>query len=479
MVDPRRIYKLNDHPEKSGCVVCWMQRDQRTTDNWMLLFAQERALALQRPMVVLFCLSPGFLGAALRQYEFMLRGLEKVAKNLAACNIRFVLLHGEPSAQIPGFLEKTGAGLLVTDFNPLKVSVKWKQEVLKKISIAFYEVDAHNILPCRYISDKPEYAAFTLRKKVEHSLQDFLTDIPQIKVHPDFNDDLGLCSLYVTENQVNSGMIFTLTHHSPDQPSQLYSPIDWAGLLSTFSCNREVTAIDWILPGEKHAAEALRLFIDDRLDHYETNRNLPEKKGQSDLSPYLHFGHLSAQRVALEVLHAHKKPESRAAFLEELIVRRELADNFCLYNQDYDKFDGFQRWARHTLNKHRNDHREFLYSVDQFEKAETHDNLWNAAQREMVCKGKMHGFMRMYWAKKILEWTTTPEEAVAIAIYLNDKYLLDGRDPNGYAGIAWAIGGTHDRPWGERNIFGMIRFMNYQGCKRKFDINSYIKQNNQ
>ena len=157
-------------------------------------------------------------------------------------------------------------------------------------------------------------------------------------------------------------------------------------------------------------------------------------------------------------------------------MRRELADNFCLYNPLYDSFDGFPSWAKATLNKHREDPREYLYTAAQFEQHETHDELWNAAQNEMVNTGKMHGFIRMYWAKKILEWTSSPEEAMAIAIYLNNKYSLDGRDPNGYAGIAWAIGGMHDRPWGERTVFGMIRYMNYQGCKRKFNIQKYVSK---
>jgi len=168
-------------------------------------------------------------------------------------------------------------------------------------------------------------------------------------------------------------------------------------------------------------------------------------------------------------------PESVADFLEELIVRREIADNFCLYNANYDSFNGFPEWAQKSLNVHKNDKREYVYSLEELEYAKTHDNLWNAAQLEMVKKGKMHGFLRMYWAKKILEWTRSPEDALNFAIYLNDKYELDGRDPNGYTGIAWAIGGVHDRPWKERHIFGMVRYMRYEGCKRKFNIEKYIQ----
>jgi deoxyribodipyrimidine photo-lyase len=185
----------------------------------------------------------------------------------------------------------------------------------------------------------------------------------------------------------------------------------------------------------------------------------------------LHYGQVSAQRLAFQVQTLlGVNSESQEAYLEELIVRRELADNYCFYNSNYDNFNGFPDWAKKTLNEHRFDKREFLYSCDEFELAKTHDPLWNAAQNQMVRDGKMHGFLRMYWAKKILEWTPSPEEAQAIAIYLNDKYELDGIDPNGYTGINWSIGGVHDRAWTERPVFGKIRFMNYAGCKRKFDV---------
>ena len=192
------------------------------------------------------------------------------------------------------------------------------------------------------------------------------------------------------------------------------------------------------------------------------------------MSPYLHFGQISAQRVALDVKAFQGNKESEAAFLEELIIRRELSDNFCLYNSNYDSFEGFPNWAKETLNKHRKDKRDFIYTKEEFELAATHEYLWNAAQTELVITGKMHGYMRMYWAKKILEWTKSPEEALSIAVYLNDKYELDGRDPNGYVGCAWSIGGVHDRAWTERNVIGKIRYMNLNGAKRKFDVEEYV-----
>jgi deoxyribodipyrimidine photo-lyase len=447
LIDPERTFILKHAEIKPGPVVYWMQRDQRVNDNWALLFAQERALKMCQPLLVVFCLAPGFLGATIRQYGFMLRGLAIVEGNLKQNNISFFILKGLPHETLPRFLVKEGAGMLVTDFNPLHLKMEWCRKLSDRIDIPIYEVDAHNIIPCRYISGKQEYAAFSMRKKVEKNLPSFLTGYPSIVKHPDFP---------VSEEPMVT---------------------DWNGIIDSLEVDRMVTEVHWLLPGENAGAEAMSDFLAHRLNQYNADRNFPDRHGQSDLSPYLHFGHLSAQRLALEVLHHNSETASKNAFLEELIVRRELADNFCLHNPNYDRFSGFQPWAQASLNKHRDDDREYCYSPEQLEAGVTHDALWNAAHHEMVDTGKMHGYMRMYWAKKILEWTSSPEEAMEIAIYLNDKYELDGRDPNGYAGIAWSIGGTHDRPWGERNIFGMIRYMNYQGCKRKFDVEKY-KYNN-
>jgi len=217
-------------------------------------------------------------------------------------------------------------------------------------------------------------------------------------------------------------------------------------------------------------------FIENKFDKYADLRNDPNSNVLSNFSPYSHFGQISAQRVAL-VLYGFGNHPSTESFLDELIVRRELSDNYCYYNSNYDSFIGFPDWAKQTLNDHRADERDFVYSLRKFEEAKTHEDLWNAAQNELIRTGKMHGYMRMYWAKKILEWSKSPEEALKIAIYLNDKYELDGRDPNGYVGCAWAIGGVHDRAWGERAVYGKIRYMNRGGAKRKFDINKYILKN--
>ena len=426
-----------------------MQRDQRVRDNRALVYAQEKAIENRQPLLVVFCLLPGFLDATGLQFQFMLKGLKEVSASLGKKNISMLILKGEPVQVIPELVSSLDAGLLVSDFNPLRIVQGWKNSLVKHLSTAFHEVDAHNIIPARFISQKVEFSAFTLRRKIERTLGDFLQEeIPQLSIHP------------FTKHGA--------WHNTDPLSSLLYKP--------EMDCylSQPAQDISWVKPGEEAALEAMEQFIACRLDGYGLLRNDPNETGQSGLSPYLHFGQLSAERIAIEAKKSNAESLSKKAFLEELIVRRELADNFCLYNPAYDSFEGFHPWAKTTLNKHRGDPREFLYDLPAFELAETHDPLWNAAQKEMRLTGKMHGYMRMYWAKKILEWTGSPEEAMAVAVYLNDKYELDGRDPNGYAGIAWSIGGVHDRAWGERPVFGMIRYMNFQGCRRKFDINRYI-----
>jgi deoxyribodipyrimidine photo-lyase len=448
MVNEKRIRPLRYGAGHSGPVVYWMSRDQRIKDNWALLFAQDIALTQRAPFLVIFCLVPYFLNATIRQYGFMMRGLEEMEIALKGKNIPFYLISGFPEQQIPEFIEKYRVGTLVTDFDPLRIKRQWKESVAKKIAVPFYEVDAHNIVPCWIASQKQEYGAYTFRPKIREWLREFLEDFPGVKRHP-----------------VPWGY--------------RVRPIDWEGIRQALPVERTVPEVDWIVPGEKGGQKLLKNFVRRSLPRYGEKRNDPaQQEGQSHLSPYLHFGQVSAQRVALEVLRSEAGRMAKEVFLEELVVRRELSDNFCLYNPHYDRFEGFPQWAKKTLNEHRDDIRIHLYLPEVFEQAETHDDLWNAAQRELAKRGKMHGYMRMYWAKKILEWTESPEKAMEIAIYLNDRYELDGRDPNGYAGISWSIGGVHDRAWNEREIFGKVRFMSYHGCRSKFDVKAYIEYAN-
>ena len=444
-MDPLRARLLKAGKETKGPVVYWMSRDQRVQDNWALIFAGQAARERKAQLLVVFCLVPQFLTAGRQQYKFMLRGLEELAGRCAEIGIPFHLLAGDPAEKIPEFIGACRAGLLVTDFDPLKIKRQWKDAVSQRIAIPFYEVDAHNIVPCWLASPKQEFSARTLRVKYGRILDDFLDEFPK------------------------TGRFYNI-------PDAGKATIDWKKAGNFNQANPDVPEVQSIKAGEAAAQTQLRRFLKDKLPDYSRDRNDPTRNGQSGLSAYLHFGQISAQRVALAARKAQAPPEAKAAFLEELIVRRELADNFCFYNQDYDTVKAFPAWAQATLNQHWRDARTWKYSLPQFEAAQTHDNLWNAAQMEMVKTGKMHGYMRMYWAKKILEWSESPEAALRIAITLNDKYQLDGRDPSGYAGCAWSIGGLHDRPWQERPIFGKIRYMNENGCRRKFDVDAYVEK---
>jgi deoxyribodipyrimidine photo-lyase len=381
----------------------------------------------------------------MRHYGFMLKGLQEVEKKLEGMNVPFFLLPGIPDEEIPAFLAAHGVGTLVSDFEPLHIKRAWKKAVADRVDIPFHEVDARNVVPCWLASNKQEYGAYTLRPKIRRALEEYLVDFPAPNKHPT-----------PWEGEVEK--------------------TNWDAVRSTLQVDQSVQEVDWIQPGEKAAQKALRDFMSKRLAQYDGARNDPTKAGQSNLSPYLHFGQLSGQRIALEVSRSRKDKKSREAFLEELIVRREISDNFCFYNVNYDSSEGFPDWAKKTLNDHRKDPREYIYSLEDFENANTHDPLWNAAQMEMVRTGKMHGYMRMYWGKKILEWTESPEDALEIAIYLNDRYELDGRETNGYTGIAWCIGGVHDRAWPQRPVFGKIRYMSYNGCKSKFNVSAYIEK---
>jgi deoxyribodipyrimidine photo-lyase len=245
---------------------------------------------------------------------------------------------------------------------------------------------------------------------------------------------------------------------------------DWNYLYQSLQLDSSVPKVTWIKPGQKEAYKMLNKFKNDSLENYEKHSNKPEFVSLSNMSPYLHFGHISAQYIALNIPNKYK------SYLEELIIRRELADNFCYYQKDYDKFDAFPKWAQETLKKHTKDSRPYVYSLTQFENSKTHDPLWNAAMTEMVKFGKMHGYMRMYWAKKILHWSKHPYEALKITQYLNDKYFLDGRDPNGYTNIAWSIGGVHDHGWTEREVFGKIRSMTFASTSKKFNYKKYIER---
>ena len=442
-IAPQRVRLLKEGNDTGGPVVYWMTREQRVADNWALLQAQNFAVKHKRPLVVVFCLVPDYPGANIRHYGFMLKGLQEVEHNLQKLEIPFILLPGNPPETLARYLKKIKGAFLVTDFDPLRIKRFWQNDVAANMEGSFYVIDGHNIVPCWHASPKQEYGAYTLRPKLKKLLPVFLCDFPAI------------VSYSVGSKKISA------------------APVDWQKMYS-YVRDHSVQEVDWLMPGETAARVSAERFVKEGLQKYIQNRNDPNLDGQSNISPYLHFGHVAPQRVALLVNGSKIYAEAKEAFLEELIIRRELADNFCYYNENYDRFEGFPNWARKTLNEHRADKREYQYSRETFEQGKTHDELWNAAQHQMVEWGKMHGYLRMYWAKKILEWSASPEQALRTAVCLNDKYELDGRDPNGYTGIAWSMGGVHDRAWKERTVLGKVRYMSYAGCVRKFDVKQYV-----
>lgn len=427
------------------CVVYWMQRAQRAADNPALDTAIEAANLLGKPVVVFFALVP-YPNANWRHYQFMVEALSDTATRLARRGVGFVLRR-HPDNDLAAFCEEVRAALVVGDENPLREPERWRQALSEKLRAPFWTVDADVIVPSKLIV-KEQFAARTLRPRIHALLPKFFTAGAEPKPRVAWKTPRGLRSL------------------SPD-----------GDVLDGFPLDRTTQPVVGFRGGTSEAMKALRRFVSGRLVGYAARRNEPVVAGTSQLSPYLHFGHIGPRAVALAVRDAGAPAADRDAFLEEMIVRRELAVNFVRYNPHYDSLASAEPWALRTLREHAGDPRPYLYIERQLENAGTHDPLWNAAQRQMVLTGWMHGYVRMYWAKKILEWSRDPEAAFNIAVRLNDRYELDGRDPNGYAGVAWAVAGKHDRAWGPaRPVYGMVRYMSFASTSRKFDSKAYIAQ---
>ncbi len=440
--DPRVAVRRGGTPDPSGAVVvCWLQRAARADDNPSLDVAILEANRLGLPVVALFVVRAGWPRATARHYRFMLDGLAELGPPLAARGVAFALREGD-EGEVARFCSEVRAALLVGDENPLREPERWRRQVAREVAVPYVTVDADVIVPS-VLLEKEQFSAGTMRPRVQRHLEWFLVPGP------------GARAKVVRDGVVAQGFSPAVLDHligaSPAAPG-------WPG-------------------GARAARRALRRFVRERLAGYASRRNRPEVEGTSQLSPYLHFGQIGPREVALAVQGAEAPAEDRRAFLDQFVVRRELAWNFVRFNPRYDSIEGCEPWARRTLDAHRADQREYLYGLAALETAGTHDPLWNAAQRQMVETGWMHGYLRMYWAKKILEWSASPEEAMAHAIELNDRYELDGRDPNGYAGIAWAIGGKHDRAWGpERPVYGTVRYMSLASTSRKFDSRAYISR---
>ena len=423
----------------------------RDRDNAALDIAVAAANELGKPLVVFFAPVPFYPHANLRHYKFLAEGIPDIAAALARRNVGFIL-RKFPDHSLIGFCDEVKAALVVGDENPMREPEAWRQSAAKKLGVPLWTVDADVIVPSRLL-EKAQYAAHIIRPRLQAQLKRFL--VPSTNPRAAF------------------------PWKAPRSLLSIDPQIDWhrADLTEGWSIDRSVSMVSGWRGGTEEARRLLHEFVQHKLRGYGTLRNKPEVDHTSRLSPYLHFGHIGPVTIALAVEKADAPIADKEAFLNQIITWRELALNLVRFNPDYDNFLCGEPWAHRSLAQHAKDPRPVLYTERQLENAETHDPLWNAAQMQMVTTGWMHNYVRMYWAKKILEWSPAPAEAYRVAVYLNDKYELDGRDPNGYAGIAWSIVGKFDRPWFERPIFGQIRYMSGASTGKKFDSRKYIQQN--
>lgn len=439
-----RIHYRNSQPVRDGdYVLYWMQQSQRSRCNYTLEYAVSRANDLGLPCVVFFGVTPKFPEANRRHYRFMLEGLVETKNNLESRNISFVLEISDPverAASLAG-----SAALLVMDRSYLKIQRQWRTTLISKVSCMCVEVESDVVVPVETASIKEEYSAATLRRKLMPMVPSFLKLAEEQEVLADLKESKLPLNLFNDSDYILDRLIF----------------------------KNKIPEVDLIHGGTGEAEKLLDGFVENNLKFYDTLRNDPTRDFASHMSPYLHFGQISSVYIALKVLRSGFSAVDK--FIDELVVRRELSVNFLYYNPMYDHFEGLPNWAKKTLEEHAADPRPFIYTLNQFETGATHDRYWNAAQMELVKTGAMQGYMRMYWGKKILEWTNNPQEAFDVMVLLNNRYALDGRDANSYAGIAWCLG-KHDRPWKERPIFGKVRYMNENGLKRKFDIDRYAER---
>jgi deoxyribodipyrimidine photo-lyase len=444
--DPRvTIRKAGPPDPNGGCIVYWMQRAQRALGNPALDLAVNVGNELWKPVVVFFAPVPFYPHANLRHFSFLANGIPDIAEALARRGIGFVL-RAYPDHGLLKFCEEVRASMVIGDENPLREPEEWRSRVARQIRVPFWTIDADVIVPSRLLR-REHYAARTIRPRLHKLLPQFLVrqDNPEAR----------------------------LPWASPPNLRSLPWDEDFT---RGWTLDRAVQGVANWRGGTEQAMHTLQEFVQTKLREYPDQRNRPEQDGTSRLSPYLHFGHIGPHTVAFAIQNANVPASAKNALLEQLIVRRELAVNFVRFNSSYDSMESLEPWADHSFAQHTGDRRPVIYNDEQLENADTHDPLWNAAQKQMILTGWMHNYLRMYWAKKILEWSPSVGVAFQRALELNDRYELDGRDPNGYAGIAWAILGKHDRAWGDRPVFGKVRYMSLASTARKFDSKKFIAQ---
>ena len=448
---PRVTMRRGGAPLKDGkCVVYWMQRAERGVDNPAVDLAIAIGNELDLPVVVYFSAISNFPHANLRHYAFLNQGLPDIEEDLAERNVSFVVRR-PPGNSLEALLTEVGAAMVIGDENPCREPERWRRVLAKRLELPFWTVDADVVVPSS-LFPKHQYMLHIMRPKLNAELPTYLAPLPKTKAKKSWSRPRGFES-FALKNDVTEG---------------------WRNL------DRSVKPVDHFTGGTHAALKRLEHFVNYQLADYDKQRNHPETDGTSQMSPYLHFGHIGPLTIALAVDDAVKEGKAsqaaRDSYINELIGWRELSVNFVKYVSNYDSIECAPEWAQKTLREHARDRRDPMYTLEDLERAQTYDELWNAAQMQMVKMGWMHNYLRMYWAKKILEWSPNPAKAWEWAVILNDKYELDGRDPNGYNGIAWAIGGVHDRPWFDRPIFGTIRFMSGGSTGKKFDSKRYIRQ---
>jgi deoxyribodipyrimidine photo-lyase len=456
---PEALRRIADNPRvlvrRAGapvgdahCVVYWMQRAQRGVDNPALDVAIEVASELDLPVVAFFSAISNYPHANLRHYVFLNQGLSDIEEDLQSRGVGFVVRR-PPANSLNAFLTEVKAAMVIGDENHCREPERWRKVLSHRLTIPYWTVDADVVVPSS-LFPKRMYALHIFKPKLYAELPKYLVSSKALAPRKEWKQ--ASLESFSVRADITEG---------------------WRKL------DRTVGAVDAFTGGTRAALKRLHSFVEHDLPHYDTQRNNPEVDGTSRLSPYLHFGHISPLTIALAVEKAEREGRiskvARDSFLSELIGWRELAVNFVRHTDAYDTIECAEPWAAKTLHEHARDRRDPLYTLEQLEKAETYDELWNASQMQVVKFGWMHNYMRMYWAKKILEWSPNPAAAFEYAVILNDKYELDGRDPNGYAGIAWAIAGKHDRPWFERPIFGTIRYMSGTSTGKKFDSKRYIR----
>ena len=448
-----RVTQLSDEPVNKDAryVLYWMQMYKRVDNNHALKFAIERANELKLPLVVYEGLKFYYPWASDRLHTFILEGVEEKTKEFEKLGIRYVFYlqaNAHSPKQTVARLAKEAA-LIVTDDFPCFIIPEHNRRIAEKVNVPVLAVDSNGIIPMSRF-EKEEYGAYTIRPKINRILSDYLVPFEEARVKvraPDLTVDC---------------------------PETIVTSENIAELVAGCTIDHTLARSEHYHGGTANGRERLKKFVRDILPDYETSRNKPDRDGSSRLSSYLHFGFLSALEIALAVMDADGPQSAKDAYLEELIVRRELSYNLTSFNKNYDSLQALPEWVHKTMREHADDERQFIYSLEDLENGETHDELWNASQREMVRTGEMHNYVRMLWGKNVIAWTRSYEEAFEILVHLNNKYCLDGRNPNSYAGILWCLG-KHDRPWMERPVFGTRRYMTSGSTGKKFNSKKYIE----